>query len=163
MNWYPWVVAVHALASFGFILAHGVSAFVAFRLRSERRPDHVATLLGLSSSAMMPMYSSLLLLLVAGIAAGFMGSWWGHAWVWIAIGVLLATATAMYLVGTRYYIEVRHAVGILAPQDGKDAPAPAVLDAAELDALLTSSRPAWLAAIGGIGLAVLVWLMVAKP
>jgi hypothetical protein len=163
IDWYPWVVVAHVVAAFAFVLAHGVSAFVAFRLRGERRPDHVATLIGLSSMGISAMYPALLLLLVAGIAAGFMGDWWGHAWIWTSIGVLLAIAVAMYLLGTRYYISVRHAVGVAAPQDGRDAPPPTPASAAELETLLTSRRPEQLALIGGIGLAVLIWLMESKP
>jgi len=34
MEWYPWVVLAHVIGAFGFVFAHGVSAFVAFRLRA---------------------------------------------------------------------------------------------------------------------------------
>jgi hypothetical protein len=163
MDWYPWVVLGHVIGAFLFVFAHGVSAFVAFRLRNERRPDHVATLIGLSSSSMSVMYLGLLVLLAAGIAAGFMGDWWGSVWIWASIGVLLAVMTAMYLVGTRYYIGVRHAVGISAPQDGKAAPPPVPMAPEELDALLTSRRPEMLAVIGGVSLTAIVWLMLVKP
>ncbi len=33
----------------------------------------------------------------------------------------------------------------------------------DLDRLATSNRPFWLAAVGGTGLVVLIWLMLAKP
>jgi hypothetical protein len=75
----------------------------------------------------------------------------------------VAIATAMYVIGTRYYIEVRHAVGKASPQDGKDAPAPVPVSAEELALLLDSRRPEVLAAIGGIGLVLILWLMVVKP
>jgi hypothetical protein len=75
MDWYPWVVLAHVLGAFGFVFAHGVSAFVAFRLRAARSPEQVTTLMGLSSSSLTLAYASLLVLLVAGIAAGFMGDW----------------------------------------------------------------------------------------
>lgn len=163
IEWYPWLVIAHVLGAFAFVGAHGVSAFVAFRLRRERRPDHIATLIGLSSTSLSVMYPAMLLLLVAGIVAGFAGGWWGRAWIWLSIGLLLAIGTAMYLVGTRYYISVRHAVGISVPQDGKNARLPAPATPADLDALLTSRRPELLALIGGAGLAAIVWLMEVKP
>jgi hypothetical protein len=162
MDWYPWVVLAHVLGAFGFVFAHGVSAFVAFRLRSARTSEQVTTLMGLSSSSLTLAYASLFVLLVAGIAAGFMGDWWGGAWIWISIGLLLAIATAMYLVGTKYYVEVRHAVGLAAPQD----PRGAAFEPTHPDALarvLDSRRPELLAAIGGGGLAALIALMVLKP
>ena len=36
MDWQPWLVFAHVLGAFTFVLAHGVSIFVALRLRSER-------------------------------------------------------------------------------------------------------------------------------
>lgn len=162
MDWYPWVVLAHVIGAFGFVFAHGVSAFVAFRLRAAGSPEQVYTLIGLSSSSITLAYASLLLVLVSGVAAGFMGDWWGRPWIWLSIGLLLAIATAMYLVGTTYYIKVRHAVGLAAPQDPKGA----VFEPLGPDALarlLDSRRPELLAAIGGGGLTVLIALMVIKP
>ncbi len=163
MNWYPWLVLMHVVGAFGFVLAHGVSAFVAFSIRADRRPEHVASMLRLSSASLMVMYPSLLLVLVAGIAAGFAGNWWGRLWIWLSIGLLLAIATAMYVVGTRFYAEVRRAVGLPVPQDGKGTPPPTPVRPDELAALLDSRRPYALAAIGGGGLLLIVALMVLKP
>jgi Predicted integral membrane protein (DUF2269). len=163
IDWYPWIVLAHVMGAFGFILAHGVSAFVAFRLRAARGPEQVATLMELSSASFGVLYPSLLLLLVAGIAAGFVRSLWGELWIWLSIGLFFAITVAMYLVGTRFYIEVRHAVGKAVPQDSKGAPPPTPLSADELVALLDSPRPYLLAAIGGGGLALIILLMVIKP
>lgn len=162
IEWYPWVVLAHVIGAFGFVLAHGVSAFVAFRLRSARSPEQVTTLMDLSGSSLMVAYASLLVILVAGVAAGFMGDWWGRAWIWLSIGLLLAIATSMYLVGTKYYVQVRHAVGQPAPQDPKGTTFER-LDPDALARLLDSRRPELLAAIGGGGLIVLIALMVLKP
>lgn len=162
MDWYPWVVLAHVIGAFGFVLAHGVSAFVAFRLRSARTAEQVTTLMELSGGSLIVAYASLLLILVAGIAAGFMGDWWGRAWIWLSIGLLLAIATAMYVVGTTYYLRVRHAVGLPAPQEPEGTPfEPVAPDA--LARLLDSRRPYLLAAIGGGGLVGLIALMMLKP
>jgi hypothetical protein len=162
MEWYPWVVLAHVIGAFGFVFAHGVSAFVAFRVRSTRSPLQVTTLMALSGSSLMMAYASLLLILVSGIALGFMGDWWGRAWIWISIGLLLTIATSMYLVGTKYYVRVRHAVGRPAPQDPRGTTFER-LDPDALARLLDSRRPELLAAIGGGGLMVLIALMVLKP
>ena len=162
MEWYPWVVLTHVIGAFGFVLAHGVSASVAFRLRTARSPEQVTTLMDLSGGSLIVAYASLLVVLVAGIAAGFMGDWWGRAWIWLAIGLLLAIATSMYVVGTKYYVRVRHAVGQPAPQDPEGTTfEPVGPDA--LARLLDSRRPYLLAAIGGGGLVALIALMVLKP
>ncbi len=163
IDWYPWVVLAHVMGAFGFVLAHGVSAFVAFKVRGARIPDQVATLMDLSSSSLTIAYGSLLVILVSGVAAGFMGNWWGRPWIWVSIGLLIAIGTAMYLVGTTYYIRVRHAVGQSSPQDPKDVPPFQPLSSDDLARLLDSRRPEALAAIGGGGLALLVLLMVLKP
>jgi uncharacterized membrane protein len=157
MEWYPWVVFAHVIGAFGFVLAHGVSAFVAFRVRRARSASEVSSLLELSGSSLSVAYASLLVILVSGIAAGFMGDWWGRPWIWISIGLLLAIATAMFLIGTRYYAQVRAAV---APRPGSGEPA---VEGAELVRLLDSRRPHILALIGGGGLAAIVWLMMMKP
>ena len=44
----PWIVFIHIVAAFGFVLSHGVSAFVAFRIRAERDPARIGALLDLS-------------------------------------------------------------------------------------------------------------------
>jgi hypothetical protein len=163
VDWYPWIVLLHVVGGFGFVMAHGASAFAAIRIRSERDPARVAALLDLSATSLGVMYLSLLLLLIGGIAAGFIGDWWGSLWIWISIGVLIAVIGAMYPMGSLHYAKVRRAVGIKPYTDPKDAPDPIPLSGAELEAVLSSNRPFLLAAIGGIGLLVLIWLMVVKP
>jgi hypothetical protein len=161
MQFYPWVVLVHVLAAFLFILAHGASAIVSYRVRTERDPNRIAALLDLSASTLGLMYGTLTLLVLAGIAAGIMGDWFSKGWIWAAIGVLLVITVLMYVVATRYYVSVRRALGQVRP--GSRDPAPEPLPTDQLLALLDSRRPDAIAAIGVIGLAVLLWLMVVKP
>lgn len=163
MDWYPWVVLLHVLGAFGFVLAHGASAFAAIQIRSERDPTRVAALLDMSGLSLGLMYASLFILLIGGITAGFMGGWWGSLWIWVAIGVLVLVIGAMYPIGSLHYAKVRRAVGLKAYNDSKDAPPPEPPTGPELDALLSSNRPFVLAAVGGIGLIIIIWLMVLKP
>jgi hypothetical protein len=163
MNWYPWVVAAHVVGAFGFVLAHGVSAFVAFRVRRARDAAEVGTLMSLSHDSMLVAYAALLLLIVSGVAAGFMGSWWGHAWIWVSIGLLFAIAIGMFAVGTTYYMRLRQAIGGAGTPGGPGAQGPIPVGADELARLLDSPRPYLLAAIGGGGLAGLIGLMMLKP
>ena len=159
---YPWIVFVHVLGAFGFALAHGGSALVAFRIRQEREPQRVAALLDLSLWATGLSYISLLVLVAAGVTAGIMGGWFGQAWIWTAIGVLIAVAVAMFAYAVPYYERLRRALG----QHGRGPrPEPPVtpVSAAELAVLLDSRRPEGIAAIGGVGLAMILWLMVLKP
>jgi hypothetical protein len=45
---YSWLVFVHLLGVFGFLMSHGVAAFVAFRVRNEKDLIALRTLLALS-------------------------------------------------------------------------------------------------------------------
>ncbi|HSM38234.1 MAG TPA: hypothetical protein VK838_02795 [Candidatus Limnocylindrales bacterium] len=163
MNWYPWLVLAHLLGAFGFILAHGVSALVAFKLRSEREPGRVGALLDLSSYSLTLLYVSLLVLLAAGIAGGFVGDHWGSLWIWASIGVLVVLVAAMYALASPYYNRLRRGVGMKVYGDPKDAPLPDPLPADELAVLLASSRPLLVSAIGASGLVLIIGLMVLKP
>jgi hypothetical protein len=157
---YPWLVFVHVLAAFAFVLAHGASAFAAFRIRAERDRQRIIALLDLSRWSAGLMYWSLLVLVLAGVAAGIMGSWFGRLWIWVAIGVLVAVSASMLAFASPYYARVRAAVGQVPNGRG---PAPEPVSAADLAALLDSRRPETIAAMGAAGLAALVWLMVFKP
>jgi hypothetical protein len=163
VDWYPWIKLLHVVGAFGFVLAHGASALAAVRIRSEREPSRVASLLDLSSASLGLMYSSLLVLLAAGVAAGFVGGFWSEAWIWAAIVVLVIVVVAMYPLGSQHYANVRRAVGLKAYNDPKDALPPTPMASDELATLLASPRPFVLAAVGGVGLVVILWLMVVKP
>lgn len=163
MDWYPILVLIHVLGAFGFVLGHGVSVHVAVRLRSERDPARVGAMLDLSGVSLATVYLSLLVLLAAGIAAGFVGDHWGRLWIWTSIGVLVLMLGFMYAVASPYYSDLRRAVGQKAYGDKKEAPPPEPVSAEELARRLGSPRPWWLLAIGAIGLAVIIWLMEVKP
>jgi hypothetical protein len=164
MDLYPWVVLIHVLAAFAFALSHGVSVYAAFAMRaSSRDPAAVRTLLGLSGMSIGGLYISLLVLLVAGIAAAIGHGWFSMGWPWAAIVVVVVIVVAMYAMASRYYANVRSAVGLPSINDKKGAPPPAPVSEDELARLLDTRRPEALAAIGIIGFIVLIWLMELKP
>jgi hypothetical protein len=158
---YDWVVFIHVLGGFGFVAAHGVSAHVAFQLRAERDRARIGALLELSSHSLFLLYGSLLVLLAAGILAGFMGGHWSRLWIWVALGLLVAIIVSMYVMASPYYAGVRRGLGLKAYGDAKTPAEPVTDD--ELVRLLASSRPWWIAAIGTVGLLIIIWLMLFKP
>jgi hypothetical protein len=162
MDWQPWLKLVHVVAGFTFALAHGVSAFSTLKLRGERDPARVTALLDLSKYSLPVSDLAILVLLVSGIVGGFVGSYWGHLWIWISIGVLVFLFGYMSVRGVKHHDAVRHALGLAGFYDKKGAPLPEA-DAAALASALDSPRALELAAVGGIGLLVLLWLMVVKP
>jgi hypothetical protein len=153
---YQWWVFLHIAGVFVFLIAHGVSVGVAFRLRQERDPRRIMALLDLSSWSISLMYVGILLLLAGGIVAGFLGDWWGSGWIWVALGSLLAVMIAMYAVATGYFKRLRLIVGAMA--DGSQA-----VSEEQLAGLLEGPRPWILAVIGFGGLLFILYLMLFKP
>ena len=162
MDWTPWLRLLHVAAGFTFALAHGVSAFTTLKLRGERDPVRVNALLDLSKVSLPVTDIAIVLLLVSGIASGFVGNYWGHAWIWVSIGVLVLLFLFMSVRGVKHHDAIRHGLGLPGFYDHKGATIPEA-DPEVLARALDSPRAIELAAVGVIGLGVLLWLMVVKP
>jgi hypothetical protein len=165
---YQWLVFTHVLAVFGFLLAHGVSAAVAFKVRGERDIARVRVLLDLSRGAGSVGNASLLVLLAAGITAGFMGGWWVEGWIWAALGLLVLISFAMNVVGSRPLRSVRQLLGETGRRGRRGSKvdsntSPAIPTDQQLALALAAVKPWLLTAIGSIGLAAILWLMMFKP
>jgi uncharacterized membrane protein len=153
---FQWWKFLHIAAAFGFLLAHGVSAGVFFRLRNERDRAKILEMRQLSGSSVVAMYVSIAVLLVSGIVSAFLGHYWGSWWIWAAIGILISLMAEMSIVGRRYYEKVAEATQL------RESGVPRVSDE-ELDELMRSRVPIVNAVIGFAGLLVILWLMVFKP
>ena len=140
MEWYPWVVFVHVAAAFLFVMGHGASMWTSDQIRRERDPVRIRALLELSGRSLGLVYGALLTLLIAGIVAGIMGGHFARGWIWAAIAVLVVIMVLMYVLASRYYGQVREAVGMRGYQTPKDAPDPTPVSAEELAALVDSRR-----------------------
>jgi NhaP-type Na+/H+ and K+/H+ antiporter len=158
---YSWLVFLHVLGIFGFLIAHGASASVFFALKKERNPEHICTLLQLSSGAARIMLISLLTLFISGIIAGFLGHWWRYGWIWLSQALLIGIYVGMSLMGTRILNEIRMGIGL--PSAYGQPPRPERLNAEELNARLNQIHPYRLTLIGFGGLVVIAWLMMFKP
>src|SRR5439155_310682 len=105
---YQWWVFVHLIGVFGFLIAHGTSVGVLFRLRNERDPARVNALLQLSSASIQIFYGSLVVLLAGGFIAAFTGHLWATGgWLYAAIAVLVLTSVTMLQMARPYYRRVR--------------------------------------------------------
>ena len=157
---YPWIVLLHIVGAFLFILSHGVSAWMTLLIRGERDRKRIGALLDLSQASIGGAYVGLLLLLIGGIWAAIYGDHFRRGWTWAAIGVLVAVIVVMYMIATPFFARLREAVG--SPARGKT---PASVPASDEDvAALAARAPAMpLLGAGAIGLLVLLWLMVLKP
>jgi hypothetical protein len=159
---YGFVVLLHVLGAFTFVAAHGVSMVAAIRLRGERDRIRQVALLDVSAAGVGVMYVGLLILLAAGIVAGFMGDHWGRVWIWAALVTLVLVIVVMYAVATPFYGRMRAAAGIGQWAERRDRYKPPATEA-DLDMLATSNAPFVLATVGVIGLIVIIWLMLLKP
>jgi amino acid transporter len=163
---YRWIVFTHVLAVFGFLIGHGASAAVIFRLRRERDLNTIRVLLDLSRRANGVANACLLLLLVAGVAAGFMGGWWGQYWIWTALGVLVLISVVMLGIGSGPLMRIRQVVD---PEEAarmkpdRATTAYTTPTEEELAQLLDATRPLLVTVIGAGGLAIVLWLMMFKP
>lgn len=158
-----WIIFVHVLAGFVFAAGHGVSLFVAFRLRRERDRARLGALLDLSSAALIGAYVALIVLLVAGILAGIVLGSFGRAWIWVSLATLIGIAVAMTPLGIGYFNSVRLAVGQRTRDLKEGDPDPVPVSDAELASILASRRPEQLLLIGGVGFVLIVWLMMFRP
>ncbi len=160
---YRWVVFLHILAAFVFFMAHGASAMMAFRLRREKQLDRIRAILDLSNAALPIMYISVTILLLAGIGAGIMGSWFSHGWIWAALVLLVVIYIGMHAYTFRFYTPIRKAAG-LPYRDGKiDHPAEPPASEAEIATLIQATRPDILGGVTLALIAVILWLMMFKP
>ena len=160
---HAWIVFLHVLAVFGFLIAHGVSVNVAFILLHERNLERIKLLLELSGNSYRIMYPSLLTLFVTGLLAGFTGKWWGEGWIWVSIVLLIVIIAAMGAMGGTIYSGARKAAGLPYAERGKPMPAVPPAPREELDAILAKGKPVALTVIGYGGVALIAWLMMFKP
>ncbi|MCC7362122.1 MAG: hypothetical protein IT317_21740 [Anaerolineales bacterium] len=160
---YQLVVFLHVVGVFGYLLAHGVSAAVAFALKRERDLARVRALLDLSAASYPAMFAMLYAFFLFGVIAGFQGAWWGSGWIWASIVLLVAIVVLMTVLGGGLYGQARKAAGLRYNLKGKwFPPEPAQSDAVVL-AILGQTNPVLLTVIGYGGFALIAWLMVAKP
>ena len=157
------IVLIHVLGVLIFVLAHGVSVFVLFKLRSERDPTALRSLLDLSRSSLGLALIGFLMWFLGGILAGFSGNWWtsGRYWIWASLLIAIVITGVMTPMGRLYLNRVREALGV----DVKTGKANTgfQVDGAAVETAIASGQPTLLAAIGLVGLGVLLWLMMAKP
>lgn len=160
---YPWLVYLHLLSLFGFLLAHGASSSASFALRRERNLERIRALLELSGNSFGVMYVSLLVLLLSGITAGVIGRWWSQIWIWASLVLLIVMIGAMAGLGSSIYGAARKAAGLPYFEGGRQRPPIEPAGEGEIHAVLARGKPVLLTVIGYGGLAVIAWLMRFKP
>lgn len=158
---YGSVVFVHAATILLFFIAHGTSMAVAFQLKGETDPARVRALLELSRFSLgAPAIAFVTIGFFSGVAAGFLGGWWGSLWIWISLVLFIAVAGLMTPLAASRLGRIRAAVGLA--KGGAEA-SEAAEDPAELRRLLEAWNPLPVATMGLAAFIVILWLMLTKP
>jgi hypothetical protein len=162
---YQWLVFAHILGVFVFLLAHGTAAAVAFALPRQREVERVRVLLDLSRGVTMVANVSLLVLLAAGITAGFMGNWWDQGWIWASLGLFILISVTMTFLGSRPLNRLRRLVHADNPSRSETTSNSSLdtFEEKQLAVLLAATHPWLLTVIGGGGFVLILWLMMFKP
>lgn len=161
---YQLVVFLHVISVLGYLLAHGVSASVSYAIKKERDTNRIRTLLDISEASYPSMFSSLLAVIVFGLAAAFLNmTWWRFGWIWVSILVLVVIVALMAVFGATAFGEIRKAAGLPYKVKGKPFPAESAKSNEEIYAATAKVNPTLLLVIGYGGFAVIAWLMIAKP
>jgi hypothetical protein len=163
MDFYPWVVIAHVffvIISFG---AHGTSAFAMFQARREIDRARLAAVLDLSQASLGVAGVALIAALVLGIVAAIMGGHFGRLWPWAAIGVVVVVFGVMTPIGANPMSDLRKSLGLRGRGDKPGQPSRPPGSSADVAAAQARLRPDLLSIIGIVAIAILVWLMEAKP
>jgi hypothetical protein len=148
-----WWLLLHLFGVFGFLLAHGVSVTVAFRIRKERDRVKIKDLISLSGSSVRLMYVSLVLLLAGAFAMTFQLHLWGATWIRLSLALLILTIIFMIGMASPYYKRVSEAVEL------RPSGVPRKSDE-ELEVILKSPVPVIVAGVGFFTLFVILYMMV---
>jgi hypothetical protein len=162
LDLYGAVVFVHATTILLFFVAHGTSMAVAFALKRETDPARVRALLDLSRFSLgVPAVAVMVIGLLTGIAAGFMGGHWGSAWLWISIGLFVLVGGLMTPLATIRLKPIRAAAGM--PLETGVPEAPPQENPEELRRLIDAWNPMVPASMGLVAFVVILYLMMVKP
>lgn len=154
---------LHILSAFVFVAGHGVSMFVAFRIRAEREPARMLALLDLSAWSLIVAGVGLLLMLVSGVAAGLAGDHFGRGWIWVSLVLLVVVAGLMTPIASTHFSRLRLALGQRVRGLKEGDPDPVPLPVGEVLAIARSRRPEAALLIGLGGFLVIMWLMSYRP
>lgn len=152
----------HVLFAFLYMLAHGGSAAVAYRVRRETSAERVRALLDLSWSTVAVANYMFLFTVVCGVVLGFLGHWWSARWIWLSIVILVIVLVVMGRAARPYFRRIRDAIGSVFV-DGTWKPTARESSADELVQALESGNATTITALGIGGWAVILWLMLFKP
>ena len=141
---YPWFVLVHIWSLLAFMLSHGAPALIAVRLPAADPKTSMAYLnLARDKYVILAMGATLGLVLSTGVSLGFFGGYWNRGWIWATLVGAIVVTFSMSFLGRRQFDKALKAL-----QDG---------------AQVRRGTPGAAAAVGFIGLFLILWMVLFKP
>jgi hypothetical protein len=163
MSVYRFIVFLHVISAMVFIMAHGVSAMMMFKISRERKYENLCNYLEISKMALAPAMRALEGVLLTGIILTVWAKWWHMGWIWASLALFVAISFVMIKYASGYMNRVRKAIGMVSQKDLKKGIRPLPAPPEVLAKVVTEGRPRLVASVGMGGLAAIVLLMVMKP
>jgi hypothetical protein len=156
---YVWVVYLHIVVIFIFLIQHGAEIWVSFKLRQQKEPEGIfATYAFMPDNNVRNLRITYLLIIITGITAGFITPWWKQGWMWAALGVMIVIWVVMKRVSSVYLYAV-DAITEHALKNREDASA---IDKFRSE-LRARREPEILSGTSVLGGLIILWLMMFKP
>jgi len=157
---YNWLVFLHILFSFLFILAHGVHAAAMLKFRGEPDPERSLTFFNIVPDRKQLRILTVLLGIL-GFAAVAVANWWSQGWVWASAGVFVLISFVMFQYGAGYFGMMQDAARRLIEARKTNIELSTAMQAFEKARKAPHVMLVSLVGIGG--LAAILWLMRFKP
>jgi len=156
---YVWVVYLHIVVIFIFLIQHAAEIWVSFKLREQKEPEGIfATYAFMPNNNVRNLRITYSLIIITGITAGVITTWWRQGWMWTALGVMIGIWIVMKRVSSIYL----SAVDAIAEQALKNREDASAIDTFRSE-LKARREPEILSVTSGIGGLIILWLMMFKP
>jgi hypothetical protein len=167
-SWLSTWRTIHVIAVLVFLVGHAISMYAAFRFKSVGTVQQARGVLELSRRGLLVAYVGLLGIIIAGALAGIAGQWFtsGRYWIWAAVVVLIVVSVLMSYLAAVPMAGIRWQLGATPTRSPKELEkkfGPAGQGTTRLAEIQASWNPWPTAIVGLVGLAILLWLMSAKP
>jgi hypothetical protein len=153
---YAWLKFLHIASVLALLGTHGTSMVVLYAIRRQRDRTKILDMITLSGLTIGPMYVSILAVVVFGVWLWIKVYSLGTVWLWLAVVLLVLMIGLMNATAKPYFASIKEACQL------RPSGVPRVADE-ELAEILRSPRAHLVTAIGVIGLAAILYLMVFKP
>jgi hypothetical protein len=157
---YNWLVFLHILFAFLFMLGHGAHAAAMLKFRGEPDPEKSLTFFSNVPDIKYVRYLTVAMG-VLGLAAAFITGWWKQGWPWVSMVIFFIISWVMYQYGAGYYGIIFDAANHLIEAKKTNTDLPAAQK--EYDDARNAPNAMIVSTVGLVGLAIILWLMRFKP